>query len=416
LAACERAATLLKEESELKAGRRIGAYEIVSLLGCGGMGEVYLAHDTKLGRKVALKLLPASFTRATDRFRRFEREARAASALNHPNILTIHEIGESDSVHFIATEFVEGETLRQRLSHTKLNVVETLHIATQIADALEAAHKEGIIHRDIKPENIMLRRDGYVKVLDFGLAKLVERQPPLVDSQAPTQPQFNTSPGLVIGTAQYMSPEQARGLRVDARTDIWSLGVVLYEMVAGRAPFVGKTSSDVIVSVLDREPPPLTSRAAGETIPPKLEWIIEKALRKDPEVRYQTIAELRGDLLSLKQQLERESKPERPTPPTKGWLIALAVILTLAVGLFPDNEDQQADECRQGDRCGHFARRQICHLRSGRCRTPEPLAAPRPHQQRQGDHCARGVKLPGTDLFARWQLHLLHRFKRRYDQ
>jgi serine/threonine protein kinase len=222
--AFEVAASLLAgDRADLTPGYMIGSYEVISFISRGGMGEVYLAEDKRLGRKVALKLLPASFTTNDDRLRRFEQEARAASALNHPNIITIYEIRQAAGSHIIATEYVEGETLRQRLVRAPLTLSETLNIAIQIADALAAAHKAGIIHRDIKPENIMLRPDGYVKVLDFGLAKLSEQASPAVAAEAPTI-QVRTGSGIVIGTAGYMSPEQARGLSVDHRSDIFSLG------------------------------------------------------------------------------------------------------------------------------------------------------------------------------------------------
>ena len=225
----------------ITAGTRFDRYEILSPLGKGGMGEVYLAQDTRLKRKVALKLLPASFTQNAERLRRFEQEAYAASALNHPNIITIYEIGESGEFHFIATEFIEGNTLRQQMADTRMNLREALEIAVQIASALAAAHAAGIVHRDIKPENIMLRPDGLVKVLDFGLAKLTESQALANDTDAVTVAASNTEPGVVMGTVRYMSPEQTRGLKVDGRSDIFSLGVVLYELVTGRAPFEGAT-------------------------------------------------------------------------------------------------------------------------------------------------------------------------------
>src|SRR2546427_598583 len=225
----------------LASGTRLGRYEIRSKIGAGGMGEVYLAQDTKLDRKVALKILSADVATHPDRMKRFVQEAKAASALNHPNIITIYEIDETASGHFIATEFIDGETLRER-EQKSLQLGESLDIATQIASALAAAHAAGIVHRDIKPENVMLRRDGIVKVLDFGLAKLTERtSPELVDTEAPTRAAIKTEPGVVMGTAIYMSPEQARGLPVNSRTDIFSLGVVLYEMVAGLQPFEAVT-------------------------------------------------------------------------------------------------------------------------------------------------------------------------------
>ena len=225
------------------------------------MGEVYLAHDEKLDRNIALKLLPSYFTTNEERLRRFQQEARAASALNHPNIITIHEIGQVESRNFIATEFVDGETLRERMRRGALSLPESLDIAIQICGALAASHKAGIVHRDIKPENIMLRRDGYVKVLDFGLAKLAEQQESATQARAGGN--VNISSGLVMGTVKYMSPEQAQGLHVDQRSDIFSLGVVLYEMVAGRAPFEGKTTSDLIAAILKEEPLSLTQYLPG---------------------------------------------------------------------------------------------------------------------------------------------------------
>jgi eukaryotic-like serine/threonine-protein kinase len=299
-------------DETLAKGRMIGHYEILGTLGKGGMGVVYLATDTKLGRKVALKFLPAFFTSQKDRLRRFEQEARAASALNHPNILTVHEVGEADGLRFIATEFVEGETLRQRIVSGPGDLASSLNVAEQIASALAAAHAEGIVHRDIKPDNVMLRRDGYVKVLDFGLAKLTQQQEESKPEDATLQ-MIQTSAGMVMGTAQYMSPEQARGLEVDARSDIWSLGVVLYETITGRAPFDGPTTSDVIVAVLDREPD-WTQWPNGQ-IAAELEWIVRKSLRKEKEARYQTASELQGDLKNLRQRSEQgivsEQDPSR---------------------------------------------------------------------------------------------------------
>src|SRR5262249_38398223 len=284
---------LAKDQPALEAGDSIGHYQVVSLLGLGGMGQVYLAEDAKLGRKVALKLLPTSYTRDESRLRRFQQEARAASALNHPNILTIHELGEVNGEQFIATEFVEGETLRERLSRAPLNLAESLDVAVQIAGALAAAHKAGIVHRDIKPENIMLRHDGYVKVLDFGLAKLTEQPEPATQTGA-TQ-NVDISSGLVMGTVKYMSPEQARGRQVDPRSDIFSFGVVLYEMIASRPPFAGKNSDELISAILKKEPAPLID------VPEETQRLISRALRKKKEDRYQTIEELFADLKSLKE-------------------------------------------------------------------------------------------------------------------
>jgi eukaryotic-like serine/threonine-protein kinase len=304
--AYEVAAELLADpKSELKRGQTIGSYEIDSFISRGGMGEVYLAHDRRLGRKVALKILPSTFTRNQERLRRFEQEARSASALNHPNIITIYEVLKSESTHLIATEFVEGVTLRHRVSQSPLELSEALTIAIQVADALSAAHKAGIVHRDIKPENIMLRPDGYVKVLDFGLAKLAEQPSANGAAEAPTM-QVRTGSGVVMGTAGYMSPEQARGKEVDARSDIFSLGAVLYEMVGRRKPFEGETPSDTLAAILKSEPPPI-SELKPET-PGELVRIINKTLRKDREERYQFVKELLIDLRALKQELDFAAK------------------------------------------------------------------------------------------------------------
>jgi serine/threonine-protein kinase len=299
--------------SSLPSGARLGRYEIKSQLGAGGMGEVYRAQDTKLDRKVALKILPANVATHQDRMKRFVQEAKSASALNHPNIITIYEIEQIDSVNFIATEFIDGETLRQRLKNGPLKLGEVLDFAAQIASALSAAHAAGIVHRDIKPENIMLRCDGIVKVLDFGLAKLTGRvSPDPVDTEAPTS--LKTDPGIVLGTAVYMSPEQARGLEVDARTDIFSFGVLIYEMIAGRLPFEGSNTNEILASILsDKEPSPL-ARYARE-VPAELERIVSKALRKNRDERYQTIRDLLLDLKSLKQRLEFDAEVERSRPP-----------------------------------------------------------------------------------------------------
>lgn len=290
--------------------KTLGRYEICSQLGAGGMGEVYLAHDPKLDRKVALKILPAGVVdpKAGDRVRRFVQEAKAASALNHPNILTIYEIDEIDSEQFIATEFIDGETLRSRIRSSKIKPAEALDIGIQVANALCAAHSVGIIHRDIKPDNIMLRRDGIVKVLDFGLAKLTrERLNTATDSLAPTQNMINTDVGIVLGTAHYMSPEQSRGFEVDVRTDIWSLGCVLYEMIAGRQPFHGPTTVDVMSGIVSREPEPLLSHLPEG--PRELERVILRALRKDREERYQTMIDLLTELRDLKREVE--TQPQR---------------------------------------------------------------------------------------------------------
>jgi serine/threonine protein kinase/Flp pilus assembly protein TadD len=294
---------------------KISHYRILEKLGAGGMGEVYLAEDIKLGRRVALKILGAEYTTNRDRVSRFDQEACAASALNHPNILTIYEVGDEGGVHYIATEYIDGRTLRRHMSASALDVREVLDIAVQVASALEEAHSAGIVHRDIKPDNVMIRRNGYVKVLDFGLAKLAEPQLDRTpsDAEAATRVLVHTDAGVVMGTSHYMSPEQARGKPVDARSDIWSLGVVMYEMVTGRTPFEGETSTDVIVAITQKEAAPIARFAPH--VPAELDWIITKALRKDREERYQTVKELLTDLRRLKQKIEFEAELERSAAP-----------------------------------------------------------------------------------------------------
>jgi serine/threonine protein kinase len=283
---------------------RIAHYRIINKLGAGGMGEVFLAEDTRLGRKVAIKILSQNFINDEKLILRFKQEARAVSALNHPNILTLFDIGEDNSTLFIATEFVKGETLRQRLAGGKLDLQTAIDITVQIANALVAAHQAGIIHRDIKPENIMVRDDGYVKVLDFGLAKLSEPKVVAQDSSLPTSPMFSTEPGLVMGTTQYMSPEQMRGLNIDERTDIFSLGVVLYEMLSGTNPFAGATVSDVIAAILEREPKPLVN------VSPEIQNLVSKALNKAVTKRYQNVQAFLDDLKEIiKPQTVAHLKP-----------------------------------------------------------------------------------------------------------
>ena len=297
------------QSATVATGQVIDHYKIVRPLGAGGMGEVYLADDTRLHRKVAIKFLPAHFTQDRKHLRRFQQEALAVATLSHPNVCTIHEVIETgDNRHCIVMEHVEGMTLRDRIADGPMNLNEALGVAIQVASALSSAHAAGIVHRDIKLENIMLRRDGYVKILDFGLAKLTEPDIPL-DPEANTQMLIKTSPGVVMGTVYYMSPEQARGLPVDARTDVWSLGVVLYEIVTGQKPFVGQTQTDVIISIAEREPAPLSNHVSE--VPARLEQIVKKALAKDREQRYQTADDLLTDLKGVKQELEIGAEVER---------------------------------------------------------------------------------------------------------
>jgi len=299
-------------DSQIASGTKLGRYEIRSKIGEGGMGQVYLAQDTELDRTVAIKILPESLASDQHRLQRFVQEAKAASALNHPHILTIHEIGTFGNSRFIATEFIDGETLRQRMNGG-MRLLEMLEVSSEIASALAAAHAAGIVHRDIKPENVMVRRDGYVKVLDFGLAKLTEAKGSASDLEAPTRAMVNTGAGTVMGTANYMSPEQAKGVHVDERTDIWSLGAVLYEMAAGQLPFPGETPTETISLILQKEPPPLTRFARD--VPEELDRIVTKTLEKDPEERYQTAKDLLIDLRHLKRKIEVDAEIDRTVPP-----------------------------------------------------------------------------------------------------
>jgi serine/threonine protein kinase/tetratricopeptide (TPR) repeat protein len=301
-----------KSEMNISPGTKLGRFEIRSLIGAGGMGEVYLANDTELDRSVAIKILPERLASDKNRLQRFVQEAKAASGLNHPSILTIYEIGTAGDSRFIATEFIDGETLRHRMNRG-MKLFDVLEIAGQIASALAAAHAAGIIHRDIKPENIMVRRDGYAKILDFGLAKLTEPKDSSADTEAPTRAMVNTDAGTVMGTANYMSPEQAKGVHIDERTDLWSLGALLYEMTTGHLPFQGETPTETISLILQKEPPPLKRYA--HDVPEELDRIVEKALTKDRDERYQTAKDFLIDLRHLKRRLEVDAEIDRTLPP-----------------------------------------------------------------------------------------------------
>src|SRR5262245_46499486 len=344
--ALEVAAQLCAEDRvQSMIGRQIGPYQILSLLGAGGMGEVHLALDTRLGRKVAVKLLLEEFTTDAERLLRFEQEARAASALNHPNIITVHEIGEIEGRRFIVTEYVEGETLRRRMESApqrRIRLSEALEIAAQVAAALHAAHEAGITHRDIKPENVMLRGDGLTKVLDFGLAKLSGAR----DGWRPAAANLNTRSGTVMGTASYMSPEQARGEKVDHRTDIFSLGVTLYEMLAGRRPFEGATASDVMAAVLTSEPVSLTE--VVPEVPVALWRIVKRCLEKRPGQRFQSAGDLCFALeafsTSSGARPESQLGTQAPSPAVtenlgawsirkREWLAWLVAVVALLLGM-----------------------------------------------------------------------------------
>jgi eukaryotic-like serine/threonine-protein kinase len=286
----------------LHPGDRVGQYELIQLLGVGGMGQVWVASEPRLGRRVALKFLPSELTHDPLRVARFEREARSASALNHPNVCHIYALGETgDGVLFIAMELVEGETLRERLRRASLSVHDATAIGIQITEAIVAAHQAGIVHRDLKPENVMLRSDGHVKVLDFGLAKPALAAA-LAEDPDPTSTMLKTEPGAIVGTVAYMSPEQARSEDVDPRTDIWSFGVLLYEMVAGRSPFAAPSDTEVLAAILDRDPDPLARFARD--VPPELQRIITKTLQKDRAHRYQATRDLLLDVQVLRDGLQ----------------------------------------------------------------------------------------------------------------
>src|SRR6266513_3140179 len=328
-------------QADLLVGQTIGHYKISKRIGTGGMGDVYLATDITAGRKAALKLLPERFTGDTERLKRFQQEAHAAVGLNHPNILTVYEIGEDHSTHYIASELIEGETLREHLTRGRMELIEAVDVAIQMASALAAAHNAGIVHRDIKPENIMLRPDGYVKVLDFGIAKLAEQELPATMPRDEALLLVETNLGSILGTVRYMSPEQAFGGHVDKRTYIWSLGVVLYEMLTGHAPFTGDTPGEVMSSILEKEPPPITRYIARA--PAELQQIVSKALRKDRTERYQSAGEVLQELKNLRRKLESKAELERSTAPswlrwtrspTTVALLLLASVLALALPFY----------------------------------------------------------------------------------
>jgi predicted ATPase len=293
----------------LSAGIRLGSYEILTPLGAGGMGEVYRARDTRLPREVAIKILPEALARDPERISRFDREARWASALNHPNIVTIYEVGQSGSILYIAMELVEGRTVRELIASDALPLRKLLQIGSQVADGLARAHAEGIVHRDLKPENLMTSRDGFVKILDFGLAKLVAKAPEGV-SQLTTEDGLQTGLGVVLGTAAYMSPEQASGRSVDFRSDQFSLGCVLYEMAAGKHAFRKETAAETLTAILRDEPEPLAS--VNARLPAPLCWIVERCLAKEPEERYASTRDLAQDLAAVRDRFLES--PGRPAP------------------------------------------------------------------------------------------------------
>ncbi|HYV83489.1 MAG TPA: protein kinase, partial [Pyrinomonadaceae bacterium] len=345
--AAEAAAPLLIDDDAagptrptLTKGQQFGSYVVLDSLGAGGMGEVYLARDTRLDRTVALKVLSSDISQDKRRMQRFRQEAKVASSLNQPNILTIFEFGEVDRLTFIATEFIDGETLRHHLHGKRLKLPEVLDISIQVLAALDAAHDARIVHRDIKPENVMIRRrDHVVKVLDFGLAKLTEKKVSQDEEESEAATEFKTAPGFIMGTLNYMSPEQAQAHAVDVRTDIWSTGVMIYEMVTGVIPFSGATTSHTIVQILEKDPVPLTKVVQA---PAELERVVAKAMAKNPDERYQTAKDMLIDLRSLKKRLDidaeihRTSSPDTPahevdTDPGRRIVLLLALIAMAVV-------------------------------------------------------------------------------------
>jgi serine/threonine protein kinase len=364
-AVAEGAPLLVAEDNEvevskdrLENGQQVGHYHIIKKLGAGGMGEVYLAEDTRLDRTVALKILPADVASDQRRMQRFKQEAKLASSLNQPNILTIFEFGDTESLHFIASEYVDGATLREHFRDSQLKLPEIIDISAQVVAALDAAHEAKIVHRDIKPENIMVRwRDGVVKVLDFGLAKLTEKTPRQSvgrsDSEVNTELLVRTMPGSVMGTVNYMSPEQAQGLHLDERTDIWSTGVLIYEMVAGRLPFAGVTSSHTVVEILEKEPAPL-AKPGTRKVPPEIERIVSKALAKNPDERYQTAKDMLIDLRNLKKRLDLDAEIERSASPDSSARPA-----TIDGNVIPGTDSMEAEQSKRERREGERRRHRI---------------------------------------------------------
>lgn len=322
---------LAGDRQESLVGKQFGAYQVISVLGIGGMGEVYLARDERLQRRLALKLLPPHFTRESERVRRFEREARVASSLNHPNIITIYDIGELASTYFIAAEYVEGRTLRQLIERGPLRPKDAIAICVQIADALDAAHEAGLVHRDIKPENVIVRPDGYVKVLDFGLVKLME--PGLAEQQPDPRDPHKTSPGTVLGTVAYMSPEQAAGMEVDRRSDIFSLGVLMYELLTGGVPFKGVSTASVLDAITHYQPAPLAT--LNKSVNAEMQRIVNRALEKDRDLRYQTAADLRAELKGVQRELDSATRQsgdvtaELQAAKAPAWMTARATLVAM---------------------------------------------------------------------------------------
>ena len=319
----------------LSAGTRLGPYEIVAPIGAGGMGEVYRALDPRIGRDVAIKVLPASFSSDSERLRRFEQEARATGALNHPNILSIYDVGKDDGSPYLVCELLEGQTLREKLRGAAVPQRKAIEYALQIAQGLAAAHNKGIIHRDLKPENLFVTTDGRVKILDFGLAKLTQPEAPQ-NEQSKLETATHSQPGTVLGTIGYMSPEQVRGQASDHRSDIFSLGAILYELLSGAAPFRRETAADSMSAILNEEPPELSSTRTG--ISPTLESLIRHCLEKSPEERFQSARDLAFQLQMMSGQSSTTNVNAEPAPQYKktsfrNWFIAMGLIGASAIGI-----------------------------------------------------------------------------------
>ena len=386
----------------LVVGQRIGAYTILSELGSGGMGEVYRALDATLGREVALKVLPSLFTSDPERLARFEREARLLASLNHPNIATIHGVEHADSFHSLVLEVVEGATLAERLStsRTGLPLSEALAIARQIIEALEAAHEKGVVHRDLKPANIKIRPDGVVKVLDFGLAKLLQKGHSTVPSltHSPTLTVGGTYPGVIFGTAGYMSPEQAKGFEADQRSDIFSLGCILYEMLTGRRAFEGETASEILAGVLKSE---VDFAALPARFNPRLIDLLRRCLEKNPKQRWHAAADVRIELEAVMGHAQMVNEPRQTASKPRGmWKRALAVTASLT------DRSTRRRLLRVDAEAGGSARRYpVCHTapRGATVHGPERATCGDIARRHERGVCGQRAPVPATDVGTRSQ-------------
>lgn len=338
----------------LNPGTKLGSYEIISLVGVGGMGEVYRAKDTRLGREVALKILPAGFARDADRLRRFEQEARAVAALNHPNILAIHDIGQQDDTPFLVSELLEGENLRAILDRGALPQRKAIDYGVQTAQGLAAAHEKGIVHRDLKPENLFITKDGRVKILDFGLAKLAPQKTDAPEAIALTLTHEQTQAGVVMGTAGYMAPEQVRGEAADPRTDIFAFGAVLFEMLSGQRAFRRDTAAETMTAVLKDDPPELAM--SEHAVTPALDRIMKRCLEKSPEQRFQSAKDLAFALEALSGSAASTAKQQAiPAARKNKWMPAAAACIAIAAIAAAYLIGSRTTEKRRALRGSHFS-------------------------------------------------------------